>query len=572
MYALAGIISKNGENVAEHMVSMMREHCGNENYYSGLMVGDKTFNGKLNDLNIKAIEGSIGLCCVPLKKTHHASIYRDGSSGLTVVYDGIIYNYKRKLSRDYKLISTTDVDIIRHLLKEEDYKRNLVFAAKNILGNVEGGFAIAATNGNDIIAARDPVGFRTIYYGENDDFYAFATLKKALWKVGIPKVLRLYAGNMIHINKKQLGVLKISQEEKFGVKINIKDTPVAVSHYQESLSSAVEKMLGGLDKAGILLSGGVDSCLLAKVLKDRASELGVELTGYTIGLEGSHDLKYAEEFAKQIGLPLRMKTVTVNDLDKALPKVIKTVEERDHVQIETSLIPFIAMKMASQDSQKVVFLGQGPDELWGGYPWYPHLLKEWGYAKLHEMLWEDLIRGDVETLARENKVAQIFGIELRYPYLDIDVIKTAMSVAPQLKVLSNKDDLGKRIHRILAKKLGVPTATAERKKIAAQHGSGIHEILMQIAQKHGFNNALVNDLNYSSSKITIEKLGSSSRYGYKYVSKDKWVIPNCIQLYFDYLAYKAGLLNENERTKISSVFGNHRFNVDAEQLVKVHDI
>ncbi|MEA3343772.1 MAG: hypothetical protein U9Q92_06425, partial [archaeon] len=75
MYALAGIISKNGENVAEHMVLMMREHCGNENYYSGLMVGDKTFNGKLNDLNIKAIEGSIGLCCVPLKKTHHASIY-----------------------------------------------------------------------------------------------------------------------------------------------------------------------------------------------------------------------------------------------------------------------------------------------------------------------------------------------------------------------------------------------------------------------------------------------------------------------------------------------------------------
>jgi asparagine synthase (glutamine-hydrolysing) len=206
-------------------------------------------------------------------------------------------------------------------------------------------------------------------------------------------------------------------------------------------------MLEGLKKAGILLSGGVDSCLLAKVLNDKASKMGVDLIGYTVGLEGSPDLKYAEEFAKKIGLPVKKKTVTIDDLDKALPKVIRAVEERDYVQIETSLIPYIALETAANDVIKVVFIGQGPDELWGGYPWYPRLLKEWGYAKLHEVMWEDLIRGDAETLERENKVAQMFDIELRYPYLDIDVIKTAMSIAPQLKVFSDKDDFGKRIHR-----------------------------------------------------------------------------------------------------------------------------
>ena len=240
-------------------------------------------------------------------------------------------------------------------------------------------------------------------------------------------------------------------------------------------------------------------------------------------------------------------------MDKALPKVIRAVEERDYVQIETSLIPYIALETAANDAIKVVFIGQGPDELWGGYPWYPRLLKEWGYAKLHEVMWEDLIRGDVETLERENKVAQMFDIELRYPYLDIDVIKTAMSVAPQLKVFSDKDDLGKRIHRALARKLGVPASIAERKKTAAQHGAGVHKMLLQIANKHGFNDKLISKLNYDPRKISTEKLGSSSRYGYKYGDKDLWLLPNHVQLYFDYIAYHEGLLNEDERAKISSI-------------------
>jgi asparagine synthase (glutamine-hydrolysing) len=289
-----------------------------------------------------------------------------------------------------------DADIITHLL-EENYIGDLAFAAKNVLSHLEGGFAVAATDGNDIIAARDPVGFRTLYYGENDGLYAFATLKKALWSIGIPNVLRLRAGNMLHINRKWLDVSKIFLEERFGAKISIKNVHTALNRYQEALCTAVEKMLEGLKKAGILLSGGVDSCLLAKVLNDKASKMGVDLIGYTVGLEGSPDLKYAEEFAKKIGLPVKKKTVTIDDLDKALPKVIRAVEERDYVQIETSLIPYIALETAANDVIKVVFIGQGPDELWGGYPWYPRLLKEWGYAKLHEVMWEDLIRGDAET-------------------------------------------------------------------------------------------------------------------------------------------------------------------------------
>jgi len=567
MYALAGIVSKSNDNVSQHLLSMMKEQSRNEKGYFGLAVGDKIFNGKISDLNIKALEGSMGLGCIPLRR-QHAPIYKDCSGKLAVIYDGIIYDFKRNLTKDHKLLSTTDGDIITHLL-EENYNGDLAFAAKETINNLEGGFALVATNNTDIIAARDPIGFRTLYYGENDGFYAFASSKKALWRIRIPKVFRLPAGSMVHINRNLLDVSKIFLKERFGVNISIKDPHTAINRYQETLYAAVERMLEGLNKAAILLSGGVDSCLLAKILMDKASKLDVALTGYTVGLEGSSDLKFAEEFAKQIGLPVKEKTVTIDDLDKALPKVIGAVEERDYVQIETSLIPYIALEMVAQDSTKVVFLGQGPDELWGGYPWYPRLLKEWGYAKLHEVMWEDLIRGDTETLARENKVARMFDVEVRYPYLDIDVIKTAMSVAPQLKILSDKDALGKRIHRALARKLGVSESVAERKKTAAQHGSGIHQALHKLANKHDFNDKLVAKLDYSPTEISKEKLGSSSRYGYKYGDKDMWLIPSCIQLYFDYLAYREGLLNELERKKISAVLGDpNRFGEDVEPLLK----
>jgi asparagine synthase (glutamine-hydrolysing) len=568
LYALSGIISKNDQSISQYLISMMQEQSINKEGHYGLAVENKVFNGKLNDLNVKAIEGIVGLGCVPLKK-QYAPIYRDCSKKLTVIYDGIIYDFKKKLSKDHNLVKTTDADIITHLLEENYSGGDLAFAAKKTLGHLEGGFSVAATDNNEMVAARDPVGFRTLYYGENDSFYAIATTKKALWRVGIPTVFRLPAGSMIHINKNFIDVSKIFPEERFGVEISIKDPRTAIDRYQEALCAAVERMLNGLDKAAILLSGGVDSCLLAKILKGKSEKLDVDLVGYTIGLEGSSDLKFAEDFAGQIGLPVKSKTVTIDDLNEALPKVIGAVEERDYVQIETSLIPYLAIEQVAKDSIRVVFLGQGPDEMWGGYPWYPRLLKEWGYAKLHEIMWEDLIRGDVETLARENKVARMFDIEVRYPYLDIDVIKTAMSVAPQLKIISDKDALGKRIHRSLAKKLGLPADAVERKKTAAQHGSGIHQVLLQLANRHGFNDKLVAKLNYSPTKISTEKLGSSSRYGYKYGDRDMWLIPSCIQLYFDYLAYKEGLLNDPERTKISTVLGDvQSFDQDVKQLIK----
>jgi len=301
-----------------------------------------------------------------------------------------------------------------------------------------------------------------------------------------------------------------------------------------------------------LLSGGVDSCLIAKLLWDIASPAGIKVTAYTAGLAGSHDISFAGEFARSLGMDHRLRMLSLDDVERYIPRVINAVEERDFIQIETGVAIYAAVDIARQDGITVIFSGQGPDELWGGYSWYPDVLGQDGRQELSRRMGDDLARADVETLDRENKIARAHNAEAMFPYLDRDVVKLALSVASELKVTSKNDRLGKHPHRQLARKIGIPPKYANRRKEAVQHSSGIHSILDAIARRNGFNAALVKRIGYASNKITTEKMGSSARYGYRYARGDMWQIPQHVQLYLDATAYNEDMLNKPERGKIQS--------------------
>jgi len=155
-----------------------------------------------------------------------------------------------------------------------------------------------------------------------------------------------------------------------------------------------------------------------------------------------------------------------------------------------------------------MFTGQAADELFAGYPWYNDVLTEFGYLRLHEKLWEDLNYLYIDTLEREDKLTMAHSIELRAPYLDRDVIHTAMRISPRLKIEGTEDNLRKRVHRQAAVELGVPPYLAFRSKDPAQSGSGIHGIIENIALKYRgqFDSGL------ASMNILRDK-GSLYRYG-----------------------------------------------------------
>lgn len=469
-----------------------------------------------------------------------------------LIYDGHLYDFKNaesKLSEAHHTVDETVAESLVHSLTE--LPGNLEQKARKALPGLDGDYALALGDTDRIVVSRNSLGTKPLYFAENSRLIAFASTKKPLWKIGFDEVRPLRAGMLAVFDHGQVSIKKASPLRK--KEAVIADMARAVDAYEQALRSAVTKRLvrtNHMHKVGVLLSGGVDSCLIAKLICDVASSLGTGVTAYSAGLFDSPDVRFAQQFARELDIKHRMRILTIHEVEEYIPRVLEAIEDSDFVQVETGIGLHAAIDMASQDGISVLLSGQGPDELWGGYNWYPRVLGRDGRQELCRRMWDDFTRADIETLDRENKIALAHDIELLFPYLDTEVVNVAMSVASELKVTSEADNLGKHPHRQLAMKIGIPDKYANRCKFAIQHGTGIHGVLDDIARNNGFNPALVKQIAYKSDKITTEKMGSSSRYGYRYMARELWQVPQHVQLFLQVLAYRQGLLDKSVRDRV----------------------
>lgn len=498
---------------------------------------------------------------VPIEGTAPEQVYDHHPEKLDLVYDGHLYDVRNatsKLSRVQHRVNERVAESFVHLLAE--LPGNLEQKVKKTLTGLDGDYALAVSNTDRIVISRNSLGTKPLYFAENNDFSAFASNKKPLWKIGLDEVKPLRAGMLAVFDHEEVSVKKALTFQKKETAIN--DMAQAVEKYERALHLAVHKRLATMNhlrKVGVLLSGGVDSCLIAKLICDAASGLGMEVIAYTAGLPDSPDVNFAREFAGELGIKHKTKILNIDRVEEYIPKVIEAIEDSDFVQVETGIGLYAAIDMASQDGIRVIFSGQGPDELWGGYTWYPKVLGRDGRQELCRRMWDDLTRADIETLDRENKIAMTHGVELFFPYLDTGVVNIAMSAASELKVTSEEDRLGKHPHRQLAIKIGISERYANREKLAIQHGTSIHGVLDNIARKNGFDPSLVKDIGYKSEEITTEKMGSSARYGYRYIDKKLWQVPQHVQLFLHALAYGKGLLDKSVKDRVGYFAEKARF-------------
>jgi len=213
---------------------------------------------------------------------------------------------------------------------------------------------------------------------------------------------------------------------------------------------------------------------------------------------------------------------------------------------------YAAVVLAHQDGVRVMLTGQAADELFAGYPWYRVIADKEGYKELTRYMLDDLMRLYKETLEREDKILMAHGIELRVPYLDPDLVKVSTSIATELK-LPPGDSVGKHVHREVALQMGIPEDLAYRTKQAAQHGSGVHQLIENLAMTRGFDDDMLKSMSYSTSKSVSEVLGSSQRYGRKYSEGKMWDAPDHVQLYLDTIAYENNLTNTDDRVLLESL-------------------
>ncbi len=407
------------------------------------------------------------------------SSYRDD---LTFACDGEVYNYGeiRENLAEHKFKTDSSYEVILHLI-EENSSKNLLEAVKISLSQIDSVYSFAVTKNNETVVARDPLGVKPMYIGENNDIFAVASERKALWSISIKKVKSFPPGHLGQIVKGRCKFYKFNTLRR--PRIRKMNAETAAHTLQKALYGAVEKRIKNIDKIGVAFSGGIDSSVVAKI----ASDLGGNVALYTVGLEGSHDISVAKDAASLLGCELSIKILKPGDLEKYIAKVVYAVEATDDVMISAGLPLYVVAEYANSQGVKTILSGQGSDELFGGYTRYLNILKKGGYSGLQNSLWRDLTLLYEKILQRDDAVSMASGVELSFPYLDINVIKTAAAIPPSLKINGVEDELRKIILRSVGKRIGLPPEITTRQKKAVQYGSGVDKAMKTIARKLGYS-------------------------------------------------------------------------------------
>jgi len=231
-------------------------------------------------------------------------------------------------------------------------------------------------------------------------------------------------------------------------------------------------------KIGIAFSGGLDSSLMALI----ADKLGMDFTLYSVGLEESDDLKHARKLAAEMGWELKVKVVKLEDAEKIFREVIRITERSDIVTVGVGAVVYCVLEMAKEDGVKIVLGGLGSEEIFAGYQRHVDYGKK-DYSRVNERLWDGLKDLEKRDLVRDEPLAKHFGIELKAPFLNEDLVKYAMQIDPKLKI---NDDHKKIILCEVAENLGLPKEFAWRKKKAAQYGSRLDRAILRLAHRKKF--------------------------------------------------------------------------------------
>jgi diphthine-ammonia ligase len=378
-----------------------------------------------------------------------------------------IYNWK-ELNEKHGLNAKNDAVVLSKLLEEKKIGE--------VINELDGVYAFAHLKNNRLVLIRDILGVKPIWFSHEDGF-AFASEKKALEKIGKRNVIELNPRKILVYDVKNDKIMFFNRKffnvtpEITASKKDITDNVIRL------LKEAVVKRIPER-KVGLLFSGGVDSSVLALLLK----KFGVNFTCYVAGvgsktLKEPEDVEYAKKCAKSLNLDLKIISVKEEDVEHYLKKIVPLIEDTNVVKVGVALPFYVACEQAKKDGCKVVFSGLGSDEIFAGYERHKKSqnVNDEGISCLLKTYERDTYRDDVVTMAN--------SLELRLPFLDLELIKYALRIPEEFKLGKNKNKI---ILRDAAEILGLDERISQRKKKAAQYGSNFHKMLKKLTKKHGF--------------------------------------------------------------------------------------
>lgn len=352
--------------------------------------------------------------------------------------NGEIYNW-RQLSDHYKVQCRTqcDCEIILRLVEagidittlSRELDGDFAFVIMRRLGSHE------ASTDFQVWAGRDLFGVRPLFVYRGDGIVCFASELKA-FRFPIRNVNQVQPGTNISFNVNG-GIISHytvtvfdSISSSYTGPYSLMPTQLSFikSILRTSLERSVRKRLQSDRPLGCLLSGGLDSSLIAALV----ARLNYPVETFSIGLVGSTDIEYANKVAQFLNIN-RHHSVICSEAEflEAIPDVIKCIESYDVTTVRASTPMFLlARYIAKTTDIKVVLSGEGADELCQGYLYFrkqPDAMAGDRESRrlLHDLAFFDVLRAD--------RTVSAHGLELRVPFLDKDFVKQYLSVPAHLR-------------------------------------------------------------------------------------------------------------------------------------------
>lgn len=346
----------------------------------------------------------------------------------SLICNGEIYNFKELIYKyNLNCKSNSDCEVIIHLYQ----KIGFIETVKEL----DGVFAIVLIDNNSgiVYCARDPIGVRSMYMYNDNGIIAVASELKSLVNLRIDNT-KITQFTPCHVWNSTHGYTKYwNIQLKCNQLSNIASIAIIKTNIVNLLINAVKKRMISDRPIGCLLSGGLDSSLIASILCKLLKEKnGCNLKTFSVGLVDSPDLKHARDVAAYIGSDHHELILTESQMINGIEKTIYHLETYDTTTIRAGTPMYLLGKYIKENfDTTVIFSGEGSDELSGSYLYFHNAPNKLEFQTEIHRLVEDLSYFDV---LRCDKTISANGLEVRVPFLDKEFASYYIAIDPKYKL------------------------------------------------------------------------------------------------------------------------------------------
>jgi asparagine synthase (glutamine-hydrolysing) len=380
----------------------------------------------------------------------------------SLCYNGEVFNHAELRSRleaeGHPLRSESDTEVVVEAWLAWGEDALLAFRG-------EFAFGILDHNTGQVFLARDPAGIKPLYFARGEGRLWIASEVKALAHLGL-KVEEVPPGHCGVASADSAPDLHpyIDLERLGENEPMIDDIETAAAAVREAITVAVARRVDTDLPVGVILSGGLDSSIVATLI----SRLHPDCVAFTVGTPGSEDLEYAKRLTADLGMRHVVVELPPRSIGaKKVKEAVRVSESTEYGDAINAVVSMEVFRAVHESGIKVVLTGDGSDELFGGYDMYKSV--DDGATRrlfLHKI--RQLSRTELQRVDRTSMGQQV---EARVPFLDLDLLLLSMRIPVDLKV---RDGFEKWIVRhAFAEDL--PSYILERHKNPMSHSSGLHE-------------------------------------------------------------------------------------------------